>query len=258
MKPHQLIIPLILLLMPTAFRCKKDMNPCAGLPQPKADFAFKEVLSDTAFYADTIFADNPVNFVALRPYKSLLWKVGSDPRDFTTQDFYLNFPNFLGTIDVQFTGHNDANPFCFAGDSGVYRGIKKLTIVEQVDKATLTMSPLVGKYRGAFNTTPNDIFTVRIDYFDSAKYNSSITGSKNFYWISNIPKGYIDSTSSTATTYPELRNGMYPEMGYKSLTFGDGANILMGRGKGELFGDTLKIYYQHIYNGKKIFIGKRI
>jgi hypothetical protein len=255
MKPHQLIIPIILLLVLTAFRCKKDMNPCAGLTQPKADFAFKEVLNDTSFYADTIFADNPVNFVALRPYKSILWKVGDDPRDFTTQDFYLNFPNFLGTIDVQFTGRNDANPFCFAGDSGVYRGTKKMTIVEQVDRSTLTISPIVGRYKSTFNTAPNDVFIVRIDYFDSAKY-GPLLGIRNFYWLSNIPKGFV--TSTNASVFPELKYGMEPEMGYKCFSFGRYGDIITGKGHGELAGDTLKIYYQHNQTGKKLFIGKRV
>jgi hypothetical protein len=255
MKAYQILPLAFLLIITTAFHCKKDVNPCEGLVAPKADFAFKEVLTDTAFFADTVFGDNPVMFTASRPYKSVLWKVGDDPREFTNSSFSLIFYPFLGSLDVRFTGRNDANPFCFPGDSGVYRGSKQLTIVEQVDRATLTVSPLVGRYRGAFNTNPNDSFTVRIDYFDSAKY-VSILGMRNFYWVSNIPRGFI--TSTNAGIFPELKNGMNPEMGYKCFSFGDAGDIVTGKGFGEFNNGILKIYYQHQQTGRKIFIGSRI
>ena len=105
---------------------------------------------------------------------------------------------------------------------------------------------MVGSYKGAYKESPQDSFTVRIDYFDSSKYDATMTGSKNFYWISNIPKGYVDTTSSSAIAYPELRHGMSPEMGYKCLQFGDLGNILMGRGFATLRNDSLIIYYNHI------------
>jgi hypothetical protein len=255
MKTRQTFVFFLAVILLMAFRCKKDMNPCAGLTDPKADFAFKEVLTDTAFFADTVYGDNPVQFAALQPYKSVLWKVGDDPRQFTNSSFSLIFYPFLGSLNVQFTGRSDANPFCFPGDSGVYRGAKQLTIVEQADRATLTISPMVGKYRGAFNTTPNDSFTISIDYFDSAKY-SPILGLRNFYWISNMPKGFV--TTTNAGVFPELKNGMDIEMGYKCFEFGFFANITTGKGFGELQGGTIKIYYQHPQTGRTIFIGKRI
>lgn len=237
---------------------KKHDNPCEGLLPPKAEFAFKEILTDTAFYADTVFRDNYVNFVALKNYKSFLWKIGDDPRNFTSAGFNLSFINNLGTINVTFTGHDAPNKQCFPDDNGMYQGTKPLTIVEQFNKATLTVSPLVGRYRGAFATTPSDTFTVRINYFDSAKYDVTMTGTKNFYWISNIPKGFVDSTSNLSYEYPELRNGMSVEMGYESLQFGILSNIQRGRGFATLSNNTLIIYYNHIQTGRRIFIGKRI
>lgn len=239
-------------------QCKRAENPCTGMLQPRAEFGIKEVLSDTAFYTDTAFADNTINFCALLPYKSVQWKIGDDPREFAGTSFNLNFPDELGTFDIAFTGKTDANPACFPGDNGSYSGTKQITIVEQLDKATLTRSPLTGSYSGAFDDNPHDIFTVRIDYFDSAKYNTSITGTKNFYWISNMPKGYIDSTSSRALAYPELRNGMLPEMGYKCLQFGDITSQVKGRGFAQLVNNTLKVYYNNILTGRRIFTGKRI
>lgn len=259
MKASQTIVPIIILSIAfAAFRCKKDKNPCFGLTSPKADFAIQEVFIDTSFTSDTVFRNNTISFTALRPYNSVLWKVGTDPRDFTSPSFTLFFPNFLGTFDVRFRGTGNPNPLCFPGDSGIYVGTKSITILEQFDKAILTKSPLIGNYRGAFNTQPIDSFTVRIEYFDSAKYDIATMGTKNFYWISNFPKGYVDSTSEPARQYPELRNGMRPSMGYKSIVFGFADNILTGRGKGVLLGDTLKVFYHHINTGRKVFTGKRI
>lgn len=248
----------VLILLICSCKKKHDLNPCEGLTSPKAEFAFKEILTDTAFYSDTIFRDNYVNFVALKNYNSVSWKIGDDPRAFTSSNFTLSFVNDLSTFNVNFTGIATPNTQCFPNDNGTYQGIKQLTIVEQFDKATLTISPLVGRYRGAFTNSPNDTFTVRINYFDSAKYDVTMTGNKNFYWISNIPKGFIDSTSSTAYAYPELRNGMSVEMGYKSLQFGIFSNVQRGRGFAILSNDSLKIYYTHIQTGRKLFVGKRI
>ena len=146
---------------------------------------------------------------------------------------------------------------CFPGDKGVYSARKRLTIVEQFDKTRITISPMVGSYKGAFKETPKDTFTVTINYFDSAKYNPSFTGTQNFYWISNIPKGYQELGTIEAQFYPELRNGMRPVMGYKCLQFGDMGQMKKGEGFGELKHDTLIIYYANLQTGRNTFIGKR-
>lgn len=258
MRTRQTIFFFLLIILMMGFRCKKDVNPCMGAPEPRAEFAIKELLRDTAFNADTIYGNNPARFETSGSYISVSWKIGDDPRNFTSSSFSLPFNLFRGDIDVHFTGRRDPNPICFPGDSGVYRGKKSLTIVEFSDTANLTVSPLVGHYRGAFNTTPNDTFTVRIEFFRSRRYDPLIMGDRTFYWISNIPKGYIDSTSEAARQYPELRNGMRPYMGYKCLQFGDYGDINMGLGMGQLSGDTLRIYYRHIYTGRKVFIGRKI
>lgn len=200
------------------FSCKKKIDdPCADKVQPTASFELRETLTDTAFEADTVFRDNYVQLVATSDYQSVSWKLGSDPRDWTKPDFTLSFHQALGTIPITFTGLNTPNTLCFPSDNGVYKATKPLTMVEQVDKATLTLSPLIGRYKGAFETTPNDVFVVRIEYFDSAKYDVQVTGSKNFYWISNMP----DGVKGTSVIYPELQNGVDIEMGYKCFQFGD-------------------------------------
>lgn len=213
----KLLTPLTLLLVLLACKRRDVIDPCSGVKQTVAQFTIKEIIGDTAFAADTIFRNNPVIFEAATTYDSVKWTVGNDPRSFTKPSFNLLFTDALVTIPVRFTGYKKPATACFPGDMGVYAGEKRLTSVEQFERAILTKSPMIGRYKGAYIDAPSDTFTVRIEYFDSAKYNTSVTGAKNFYWISNFPKGYRDSTSSTALRYPELTEGIRVNMGFKAL-----------------------------------------
>lgn len=238
------------------FSCerKHDLNPCEGKTQPVAEFAIREMVGDTAFDADTIFRDNYVQFQSLGSYDSVKWRIGTDPRIFTKDNFTLSFANDLITVPVVFNGFKAPNTQCFPSDNGIYTGTKKLTVVEQVEKDILTLSPLIGRYQGSFADNPSDTFTVRIEYFDSVKYDVSTFGTQNFYWISNIPKGFYWPNSSQTWNNPELQHGKQLEMGYKSFTF-DGATC--ENGNGWLSHDTLYINHGTIGCRRK-FIGKRI
>ena len=239
--------------------CKKNHknSSCEDSFQPIAGFVIKETVGDTSFIADTVFRQNSIVFKTTRPYDSVSWKIGNNPRYFDTPKFEFMFTSVLGTIEVNLNAKAVPNQTCFPNDKGVYSGKKSLTIVEQFDKSTLTISPMVGRYKGAFIESPIDTFSVTINYLDSAKYNPSFTGTKNFYWISNIPKGYEDLTSLETRFYPELHHGMRPIMGYKCLQFGDLGNGKTGEGRAELKHDTLFIYYINALTGRKTFIGKR-
>lgn len=238
--------------------CKRDkqFNPCTGKSQPKAEFRIVEMLSDTSFEADTVFRDNYVGFKTLESYDSTLWKLEGDPRDFTKPSFNLSFYNFLGTLSVTFKGYRVSDTFCFPRSNGIYTESRNLTIVEQFQKPYLTLSPLIGKYHGSFIDSPKDTFTVRIEYFDSTKYDSQITGGKNFYWISNFPKGLV-GTSTPAYVYPELGNGRPIELGYKSFEFGANSEIPQGWCRGWLKNDSLTILSSGSAVPIRKFIGVR-
>jgi hypothetical protein len=242
------LILVSIITISTACRKKHD-NPCEGLTKPSGQFVIKELIGDTAFTADTIFRDNYVQFQALDSYESVTWRLGSDPRIWTSPEFSLSFYSALGTIPINFNAKRTANMVCFPGDNGVYASTKNLTMVEQVEKPYVTISPLVGRYKGYFTDNPSDTFTVRMEYFDSTKYDVGITGSKNFYWFSNFPKGFI---SMLGWSYAELKNGYSIEMGYKCFVFQIGPS-----GKGWLSNDTLYINYGNAYEGRRKFIGKK-
>jgi hypothetical protein len=147
--------------------------------------------------------------------------------------FDLSFYGTLGTVPITFTGNKQPNTTCFPQDNGVYTATRNVTLVEQFDKSVITLSPLRGKYFGAFTDTPLDTFTIRIDYFDSLKYNTGLTGTKNFYWLSNFPKGYLGTTTQ-AVVYPELNYGRDIEMGYKCFNAGDRYLAPLGYIRGQL------------------------
>jgi hypothetical protein len=251
------LVPLFCLIISiaiyTACRKKKD-RPCEGITKPSGQFQMQELIGDTAFIADTVFRDNYVRFQATENYDGITWRVGSDPRIWTTKEFSLSFITALGTLPVTFTGTKQTNLTCFPNDNGIYTSTQNLTMVEQVDKPFVTISPLVGRYKGYFTDKPSDTLTVRMEYFDSAKYDVAITGSKNFYWFSNMPNGFT-STTNAAFAYPELRNGYSIEMGYKSFVFEYDSQR---QGKAWLSNDTLYISYGNSVVGRRKFIGKKL
>lgn len=233
--------------------CKKDTagDQCNGKTLPSGKFEIKEVVGDTAFLADTIFRDNYVQFSALDAYQSVEWKLGNDPRTFTDSSFSLSFNTALVTIPINFKGKRTAIPQCFPGDIGTYNSSQNLTVLEQIEKPILTLSPLVGRYKGFFTNAPADTFTVSMDYFDSTKYDVTSTGSKNFYWFSNLPNGF-ENTTNAAFAYPELKHGFRIDMGYKCFVFNYDS---YHQGKAWLSHDTLFINYGDDIVGRKKFIG---
>lgn len=239
------------------FSCKKKReNPCKNALPPIADFVTKEVIGDTAFTTDTIFNDNPVKFQSLQKYNSVTWKVGDDARSFTNPEFQLTFFDFIETISVSLTATRNPNTACFPSDNGNYTATKKFTLVEQFDRLTLTKSPLIGKYKGAFTDKPSDTFTVRLEYFDSSKYRADLTGNRNFYYFSNFPKGIVN-TGTAAYVYPELQSGFRVEMGYKAFVF-DFNSTTGINGNAWLSNDTLFIISGNNVTGRRRFIGKKL
>ncbi len=259
-----IIIVICVTLLSSTCRKKKE-NPCLNTIPNKAEFATYELIGDTLLLADTIFNDNPVVFKALQSYNSVSWKIGNDPRPFTSPEFMLRFFNVLETLDVKFEAQKTPNTICFPNDNGIYNATKKITMVDQFDRTKLTVSPIVGNFQGAFTETPFDTFTVKVQYLDSAKYDPGLTGLRNFYNVSNFPKNYVSNNTNLILRYPELKNGSRAEMGYKSFQFGVLGEGDRGRCIGELKQDSLIIYNvitvvinNTIINKHRKFIGKRL
>lgn len=237
----KLLTCMLLCMAIMACRKQKPKDPCEGVVQPTGDFVFLEPVGDTSFTADTVFNDNGAIFRPLSKYDTETWKVGNDPREFERFNFGLLFPEkYSETISISFKGTAKPNTLCFSNDSGIYRATKKLTVVEQFDRATLTVSPLVGNYYGGYTDAPNVKWMVSFKYYDSAnKYNPSLTSLRNFYRLHNFPE-YVEryNTSAEIYVYPELKNSIPIEMGFKCFAYNHGSDWY---GRAWLKNDTLTI-----------------
>jgi hypothetical protein len=254
MKTFNLPLLLLFILLSLSACKKQKISPCAGKERPVTDFVIKEHVGSQTFGADTIYRNNYVTFEAIGDYDSVRWKIGNDPRKYTQKEFALSFHQVLGAITVHLKAFKKPDTNCFADDDGVYELTKTFTVLEPFDKSSLTKSPLIGRYKGYNEGSPQDTFTVRIEYFDNEKYSTSLFGTKNFYWISNLPKGYFWDQGSQAYGNPELHHGQQMEMGYKAFGFGSGASC--NGGYGRLSSDTLYVDYGvEVGNCKKRFIG---
>ena len=196
-------------------------DPCIGEVKKTAKFGTFEVWNDTLFRTDTLYTNRFVVFKALEEYDEVSWQVGTDTRTFDQETFQLYFFDDESNKDIYlgFKGiDHSPDTTCFPEDDGIYEGESLFRLVEKDARTGVhTVSPLVGHYQVAPVDDPLDTFTVRLEFFDSAKYNSSYTGSKNFYYFSNFPNGYIDSTSDKQAAYPELAYGKTAAMGYRSF-----------------------------------------
>lgn len=256
----------LLIITVLSISCRRDKtipDPCANKVQTVANFETYEMLTDTMFLADTIFTNNRVKFKAIGDYESTAFNLSGDPRIFEYNEFSLPFAGYIGNVTVDFTAKKTPNTRCFPNDPGIYNKSKQIRLVEAFDKATLTLSPLLGRYKGSYDTNPTDSFTVRVEYFDSTKYDTGIFGRKNFYWISNFPKGYVNLSSNILynDNLTELKNGFQPDdMGFKGFVEGGYYQTLYGLTKGYLnkTSDTLTILNSGVSIPTRKFVGKRI
>ena len=243
--------------------CKKNNHdPCQNAVQPSLSFNIREVVYDSSYVTDTMFSHNAVIFETVGEYDSVKWNIGNDPRIFKEPRFIYGSGRFtgipVGQVEIKLTAYKAPNVKCFPADKGIYTASKTLTIVDAYTRGSLTKSPLLGRYHGSNTDSPLDTFTVRIEYFDSTKYDLTHFGRQNFYWISNLPKGYFWDGSDQTYNNPELQYGVEINyLGYKGFSTTDGATC--NNGFGFLSHDSLIIDYGVSFaNCKKRFIGRRI
>ena len=96
-----------------------DPDPCLALEPVTAKFSVKEPIADTTFVTDTVFAGAPTIFEADQEYTSYLWRVGNDPRTWTTKVFSLTYNEALGNVPVTLIVQKLPNKTCFPKDNGI-------------------------------------------------------------------------------------------------------------------------------------------
>ena len=139
-----------------------DPDPCLGLEPITAKFSIKEPVADTTFVTDTVFAGAPTIFEADQDYTSYLWRVGNDPRTWTTKSFSLTFDQPLGNVPVTLIVQKLPNKTCFPKDNGIDTLVKTFYVKQYVKGP----SKFVGNYEGFEVGNETSAYTVRIKYED--------------------------------------------------------------------------------------------
>lgn len=181
----KLLRPILLLFIFSSIYligCKKEEdNPCCDASNPEcanydpcfgrtdavsADFRteMRRSLSLTRsliLQADTFFAGD-VYFVAEdSSAESYEWKVGSDPRTFIDQEFFLTFdcPNSLyQDIYIQLITERLSDSNCTSTDLLKDTVRKMIYFVKEIE------SPVFGQYRGSLKSDPSTQFNIDIIY----------------------------------------------------------------------------------------------
>ena len=153
-------------------RCKDEPtpDPCLAKKTPTADFAIAEMVGDSLVTTDTISNTEMQVVVHASPlYQSYKWKIGSDPREWTTSRVTLSFDNSLSgeTIQVTLIAKQAVDKTCFLDDDGIDTIVKKFTIACPSDlrciNAPVTFKRhYLGKWRGIIQDEPNKEFDVSI------------------------------------------------------------------------------------------------
>lgn len=179
-----------------------EPDPCLGKKITGGSFSMGEIITnyggvDTLLLSDTVITDNFVVFRADSNYLSYDWKIGDDPRTFTTNEVSLFFREPISNLPIRLIAKWIPNKKCFPEDDGIDTVYKYLSVIDKKE------NPIFGKYEGANKSNPNDIFRIEIThdiYFDKIN-------------ILNINKGCYPIDESIG-----LR-GFITRMGYKKLHF---------------------------------------
>jgi hypothetical protein len=181
-----------------------EPDPCKTQAEIVGGFTIYEYLQhsdgDTTIATDTTLTKNIVVFKADTDYVSYEWKVGDDPRVFSTKEVPLSFDEPVSHLKIQLIAKWNENSKCFPRDNGVDTVVRYLTVIDQ------KTNPIFGEYRGANQSNASDDFNITVMH-------------DQFYdWINiiNINKGCYPIDESSG-----LR-GFTTAMGYKTLLFNSG------------------------------------
>jgi hypothetical protein len=253
--------------------CDNEIDPCKKLQPVSAEFEFQQRFmgNDSIFAVDTVllryvrgahFARR-VYFSAFEEDATYSWKVGDDSRTFTEKEFFLEFDEPIGEVDVTLIVNKQPNTSCFPSDNGQDTVQHTLAILSDNNHPYA----FEGTFAGAHTDAPSDVFeitiidfgpTPTIDPYDPGHYDIRIF---------NLPKGCGGNEITPARYAPEISESTYREFyfdGTGATQAGDCPQLFDGLGKLSNNQQTLTIEYtiQTVIDGevkytKKKFVGTR-
>lgn len=163
---------------PTNPECPNYVDPCKDAFQTSADFQFGTNLpfEDTARFipSDTVLGGE-ITFKATYPADTYWWKIGEDPREFSTPSVSLRFST-PENITVVLIVTRTPDTLCFPDDDGRDTVIRRVVMVPDIKQ-----SSILGNYRfeRVEAAAPGDSFDVQIFMAVSREYGYSFIRAKN-------------------------------------------------------------------------------
>jgi hypothetical protein len=175
------LITILLLFQIYACKKEKTIDSCSNQRPFTAKFLMSEVLADTfgqiknhkALFASAIQFETEGN------YDSCFWKIGDDPRIFTSNKFQLRFMDLNPYIKVTLIAKKRAS-ICFPNAKTTD------TITDYFSIVPISEARVFGKFKGYFKSTPTIADTFEMKYFPPI--NPGDPYPSNIRAI-NIPKG---------------------------------------------------------------------
>jgi len=157
-----LVVPMAIGIMFSLEGCGDEPNPCEALKPMEAKFTIREKLlndlpTDT-LQADTTITGNVVAFEASEDYDNYEWKIGLDPKTFTTKKVSLLFLYPEDKIAVRLIAKKKSLKNCFPKDDGIDTLVKYFAVI---DKA---VNPVYGSYSGYLIANPSDRFEITVTH----------------------------------------------------------------------------------------------
>lgn len=150
-----LTLSLILLVFNSCHKKHTPPDPCQGKTPFTANFFIKEEVGDSLVITDTVLQYSFVQFEAAGDYDSYEWKIGADPRSFTTKKVRLLFLEIGSNITIQLKATKRADP-CFPNAK------TEETISKSFDVVHRKYAPIIGKYAGYFDSDKINKDTVEV------------------------------------------------------------------------------------------------
>jgi hypothetical protein len=175
--------------------CGDDPNPCKDKLPISADFIIGEQLLsiDTLIESDTVLTGGTITFKSKGDYQSYEWKIGDDPRVFTTRSVSLFFEksDFSKTLSIKLKVKDSFLASCFPNKGGVDSLTKRIVLLPSYASATF------GQYEGSLDEDPTNKYIITVRFCQP--------GVNGFICTNNIDKG-CDNKLYTSDPYPYIND----------------------------------------------------
>ena len=213
---HVLVLAVMVSNLLWLYGCGKDPDPCKGLSSTTAKFNFQQKFYgiDSIFNVDTILLDpfrntfiaEVITFNSIEDNATYTWKIGEDPRTFSTKSFNLNFNDAIGKIETKLVVNKQPNTTCFPKDNGIDSTIQNLYVLSGKD----FKYAFEGTFTGYDTNNSKEIFDITIVDFGPIPYPDPLDPPGHYgLRIYNLPKDCGNNNFTPVEYTPVIKQRTY-------------------------------------------------